>query len=75
MTVTKSPMLIHYGIEYFDENYEETHKVEGLMAAYSYGQAAETLESVYGHDNIISIDLYETVIVMDEDDIREDFHF
>ena len=73
MTVTKSPMLIRYKLEYFDENIEEISEIEGLMAAYSYDQAVQTIESIYGKDNLISIYVCEIFIMIDTNELKTEF--
>ena len=73
MIATNSPMLIRYKLEYFDENIGEISEVEGLMAAYSYDQAVRTIESVYGKNNLISIYVCETFIMIDTNELKEEF--
>ena len=74
MTVTeKAPMLFKYTIEYFDNDLDEPAIDSGIVAAPSYGWAADFVVHLYGSDNVIGIELYETIICLSGDDLKEIF--
>ena len=74
MTATeKAPMLFKYTIDYFDNDLHKRVTDSGIVAAPSYGWAADYLVHLYGSDSVIGIELYETIVSLTEDDLKETF--
>lgn len=69
----KAPMLFKYTIEYFDNDLDKLVTDSGIVAALSYGWAADCIVKLYGSDSVIGIELYETIACMNEDDLKETF--
>ena len=67
--------MYRYTVKFIDEiDYNESTDI-GLVAAESYGSAADKVVDFYGRDNVFSVELteYEDIICKDElmDDILE----
>jgi len=69
----KAPMLFKYTVDYFDNELNEPATESGIVAAFSYGWAADYIVHLYGSDNVIGIELYETIVSLTEDDLKETF--
>jgi len=69
----KAPMLFKYTIDYFDNDLHKRVTDSGIVAAPSYGWAADLIVNLYGSNSVIGIELYETVICLNEDDLKETF--
>ena len=73
MTAIKIPMLFKYTVDYFDNDLDEPATESGIVAALSYGSAADYVVHLYGSDNVVGIELYETIICLSKDDLKEIF--
>ena len=74
MTATeKAPMLFKYTVDYFDNDLDEPTTDSGIIAAPSYGWAADYIVHLYGSDSVVGIELYETIVCLSEDDLKETF--
>ena len=65
----KAPMLFKYMIDYFNKDLDEPTTDSGIVAGPSYGWAADFLVHLYGSDNVIGIELYETIICLNKNDL------
>ena len=74
MTATeKAPKLFKYTIYYFDNDLDKSVTESGIVAAFSYGWAADYIVHLHGSDNVIGIELYETIVSLTEDDLKATF--
>ena len=51
----KAPMLFKYTIEYFDNDLDKLVTESGIVAAFSYGWAADYLVYLYGSDSVLEL--------------------
>jgi len=76
MTVTKdvkTPKLFAYYVKFYDEMLDEINEERGVTVGFTYAQAAEHIEDYYSTDNIVNLEIYETIILLSEDDLKENF--
>lgn len=70
---TLSPRLFHYHIEYYDEQTDEIDEDTGLTIGFDYSSAMGHIEDYYGIDNITRIEMFETQLLLEAEDIKKVF--
>lgn len=65
--------MFRYKIYYFDKLNSKSRTENGIVAAATYGDAADKLIEFYGKDNVYTLGLCELEDILVEDDIIEEF--
>ena len=65
--------MFRYKVRYYDE-IEKTNATEsGIIAAATYGEAADKIVRIYGKEDVVTIGLYELENWLSEESLREEF--
>ena len=64
--------MFRYKVRYYDEVEKTTLTESGILAAASYGEAADKIVQIYGKE-VATIGLYELEDWLSEDSLREEF--
>jgi len=65
--------MFYYQIDFWDEIDNERRQESGILAASTYGKAAERVTRYYGADSVISLYLEEWEDILSEDDLLDQF--
>lgn len=65
--------LYLYNIHYYNNMFEDTESINGLIQAYSFGEAVEQISNYYGEDNIekLTVSVFDTPMLTFDDEELE----
>lgn len=64
------PKFYHYAIRYYDTKLAEYIDTDGIAVGVNYAMAAQFIEKIYD-TNIVYMNLYETFLVTNADELDE----
>lgn len=65
--------MFRYKIRYYDKVEKANLTESGIIAAATYGEAADKIVVIYGKENVGTIGLYELEDWLSEENLREEF--